>query len=217
LDAVLDGGYTDGELVELQGEAAVGKSQACLAAAAAAAVAGCRVLYFDTSGAFSAKRVLELANLTGSSGDEQRAMLGRIEVRRLFDIHELIGQLHAAHHTIAAESGGGCGTRLVVVDSLAAVALPVLSARHGQGHALLASVGRTLLKLAHELALTALVTNFSTRGRHGEPSKPALGASWVSGPSMRLLFQLGGGPTRCTVTVVKSNRLPVGIQADVAF
>ena len=46
-------------MTELTGEAGSGKTQLCLSAAASAAALGHRVVYLDTGGGFSAKRIKE--------------------------------------------------------------------------------------------------------------------------------------------------------------
>lgn len=63
LDVLLDGGVYGGEMVEIEGEVATGKTQLCLAAATRAAQQNHRVLYIDTSGSFSPSRILMLAGI----------------------------------------------------------------------------------------------------------------------------------------------------------
>ena len=60
---LLDGGVYGGEMVEIEGEVATGKTQLCLAAATRAAQQNHRVLYIDTSGSFSPSRILMLAGI----------------------------------------------------------------------------------------------------------------------------------------------------------
>ena len=210
LDSMLEGGFHVGELVEIIGSAAAGKTQACLAAAAAAAQHGRAVLYIDSNGSFSALRVLEQAGIsaTQDGGGPAAALLAHIHVQMVFDIHELLQALHHFGQKLAA---GEAEVALLVVDSIASLALPTLSSSHDQGHTLLTAAGRTLLQIAHDHNAACLVTNYVVFSRdQAGRGKAALGNSWVSIPSMRLVFEKASD-TDTYAEVLKSTRLPAGL------
>ena len=215
MDALLEGGLYSGELIELEGEVASGKTQICLAAAATTAMNGHRVLYIDTSGSFCPNRIL---GLTGLDADEeldpaQIEFLSLIAVKEVFDIHGLVELLDSTYHTFVSSSDPSVHLpHLIIVDSLAAVAQPALSSQHAQGHALLSYVGRILGRIAHECALATMVTNFTLPNRQDGAAKPALGVSWSGVPSTRLWFRRDpSAEGLIDVTIVKSNRLAVGL------
>jgi len=60
LDALLEGGLREGQVLELYGDSGSGKTQLCLSACAQTIARGERVLYIDTSNAFTATRLLSI-------------------------------------------------------------------------------------------------------------------------------------------------------------
>jgi hypothetical protein len=138
LDGLLEGGLYSGELIELEGEVASGKTQICLAAAATTAMNGHRVLFIDTSGSFCPNRIL---GLTGLDADEELdpariEFLSLITVKKVFDIHGLVEVLDSTYRTMTLQAGStdpAHTPHLIIVDSLAAVAQPALSSQHAQG------------------------------------------------------------------------------------
>lgn len=224
LDAMLQGGYYAGELVEIIGAASAGKTQACLAAAAAAALQGRAVHYIDTNASFSARRVLQLAGLPDYSAQDagqrqqSKALLSNICVEPAFDIYELLRALGCLSKRLQAKEAAA---DLLIVDSIASLAFPALSTSHDQGHALLSAAGRALLQLAHAHSLACLVTNYAvfSRDQQGQ-AKAALGNSWVGMPSTRLLLQKAAdnhAEGLYVAEVAKSTRLPTGVYTTFAI
>lgn len=60
VDVMLRGGFREGQVTELIGPSASGKTQLCHASAAACAAQGLRVCYVDSSNQFSTSRLLDL-------------------------------------------------------------------------------------------------------------------------------------------------------------
>ncbi len=60
LDTLLGGGLWRGEITELVGQAATGKTQLCLLCSAAVAYASGTVAFIDTANSFSPKRLMQL-------------------------------------------------------------------------------------------------------------------------------------------------------------
>eukprot|EP00729_Bicosta_minor_P027840 gene27840-9331_t len=123
LDVLLNGGVYTAEMVEFEGEVAAGKTQVCMSAAVMSAKQGIQVLYIDTSGSFSPKRLLTMAGLDpdGEHSDADLEFLSRITMEEVFDLHQLVGLLDK---TFLAMSAGQYHKQygIIVVDSLAAVA-----------------------------------------------------------------------------------------------
>jgi RecA/RadA recombinase len=101
VDWLLGGGLATGEVTELFGAPGVGKSQLCMLASASQALfTRGTALYIDTSGQFSAQRVVALANALASreklSLDGCKPRLAqRLWVRNTTTLPELLGELDA--------------------------------------------------------------------------------------------------------------------------
>lgn len=118
IDELLQGGLYSGEITELLGPSACGKSMLCLTAAVFAACdpeSYQRVVFIDTSGVC---QVLRLAELYGHAvaADSRRAavsleaMLSRITVHRVFSLEQLLTTLFTLQSeldTATAASGAG--------------------------------------------------------------------------------------------------------------
>ena len=159
MDTLLAGGLRRGEVVELSGPPASGKTQAwrpqpgalapvhalltcassqlCLSAAAAAALRGHSVVFVDSTRGFSATRLAQLLSAHASSQalsqEVQRRALTSVRCTRVFDVHaalQLVEELR---------SGGGHAAQradrpaLLVVDSVSALLSPLLTTKHAQG------------------------------------------------------------------------------------
>lgn len=222
VDALLFGGLRRGEVVEVSGPPAVGKTQLwcvsqpvvgratshnfsrhSLSAAACAAVGGHAVLYLDTTCGFSAIRLSEILKEWAVRGDVSRVALSRICVATAFDVHELLSLLDGVLRG-DGEGGQQLAPALVVVDSVTAVVSPLLNTKHAQGHALMVSLMYALRAVAEERGCAVLVTNATVSGREGGEGslKPALGETWKSAPHTRLQCMLGwgdGAPNTATV------------------
>ena len=124
-DWLLGGGLPTGEVIEFFGASGVGKTQLCLLASAAQALfTNGSVLYIDTSGQFSARRLMVLANAMASCG---RLPRGSVEPRLQRQVKvltttttlpDLCGELDALaefllrlrQDTAPAKVGGGAPT-----------------------------------------------------------------------------------------------------------
>lgn len=159
MDTLLAGGLRRGEVVELSGPPASGKTQArattplclfhalmrpysqlCLSAAAAAALRGHSVVFVDTTRGFSATRLAQLVSTHASgqalSQEVQRRALTSVRCARVFDVHsalQLVEELRAGggHNHDAAQQADR--PALLVVDSVSALLSPLLTTKHAQG------------------------------------------------------------------------------------
>eukprot|EP00882_Tetradesmus_deserticola_P020824 GHRQ01022507.1.p1 GENE.GHRQ01022507.1~~GHRQ01022507.1.p1 ORF type:complete len:200 (+),score=62.50 GHRQ01022507.1:378-977(+) len=129
LDSILMGGMRETTVTELAGESCSGKTQLCLLAAVTTAQRGERVVYFDTTNAFSAGRARQLC--TTNYGNA--ACLGNIMVVACHSIYALLASLDELA-VQANSSGSGSRPSLIIVDSISALLSPVVgSMQHHQG------------------------------------------------------------------------------------
>ncbi|XP_074119658.1 DNA repair protein RAD51 homolog 4 isoform X1 [Sminthopsis crassicaudata] len=218
LDKLLDSGLYTGEVTEITGAPASGKTQVCLCTAANVAHSlGQNVLYVDSTGGLTASRLLQLLQARTKDEEDQAGALQRIHVVRVFDIFQLMDTLQDLRGSISKQVTSASGpVKIVVVDSVSAVVSPLLGGQHSEGLALMMQLARELKTLARELGIAVLVTNHVTREWENGKLRPALGRSWSFVPSTRVLLQAyegPGAPGGCRVaSLTKSPRQPTGIQ-----
>ncbi|KAL8198771.1 UNVERIFIED_CONTAM: DNA repair protein rad51d [Gekko kuhli] len=222
LDKLLDGGLYTGEVMELTGSPGSGKTQVCLRIAANVSKSLKQgVLYIDSTGGFTATRLLQLLQGRTEAEEGQVGALQRIQVTRVFDAYKLLDVLHEFRSTVAQEQviSASAPVKILVVDSVSAVICPLLGSRQPDGMALMMHVARELKMLAKELGVAVVVTNHVTRDASSGQIKPALGRSWSFVPSTRVLLENSkescGKTSGCRIaSLTKSPRQPVGIQVD---
>lgn len=143
-------------------------------------------------------------------------IVARLAIKHVTSLNACI-RIFYCHHCLDVACHCGC------CRSQSAIR-PALSSQHGQGHALLSYVGRTLLRLADEFCLAVITTNFTSKSRIEAECKPSLGISWAGIPSTRVWLRRDHAATasatggsagaeaslQITATVVKSNRLETG-------
>ncbi|WIA09287.1 hypothetical protein OEZ85_008695 [Tetradesmus obliquus] len=187
LDAILMGGMRETTITELAGESCSGKTQLCLLAAVTTAHRGERVVYFDTTNAFSAGRARQLC----MANYNDTACLGNIMVVACHSIHALLASLDELAAQ-ASSSDPGARPSMIIVDSISALLSPVIgSTQHHQGHVLVAETGRLLRHIADSLKLAVLVTNHvvgSSYGGYGSRAAPGRDSTATTG-------QQGGAAT----------------------
>ncbi|XP_078010959.1 DNA repair protein RAD51 homolog 4 isoform X3 [Phascolarctos cinereus] len=222
LDKLLDSGLYTGEVTEITGPPASGKTQVCLCTAANVAYSlGQNVLYIDSTGGLMASRLLQLLQARTEDEEEQvfrilpgdpkpcfqglvvlslpllisAGALQRIHVVRVFDIFQMLDALQDLRGTISQQVTSASGpVKIVVVDSVSAVVSPLLGGQHSEGLALMMQLARELKTLARELGIAVLVTNHVTRERDSGKLRPALGRSWSFVPSTRVFLEAREGP-----------------------
>jgi DNA repair protein RadA len=85
IDALLSGGFRTGEMVEVYGASASGKTQLAFQAAVIAASGGARVTFVDTEGAFRPERLATMAKRRALSQDN---VLSRVFCKRAATVAE---------------------------------------------------------------------------------------------------------------------------------
>lgn len=215
LDILLDGGTHSGDIIELSGSTSVGKTQLCLLASLCSVVLQQSndefkarrksqlgtVLYVDTANSFSPRRILELFNggerfaPARKLGIKNEDVLSCIRVAKCYDVHDFVALLSNFEHGLEERSSSPFYSRmeLLVVDSIASLLSPVLSMKHSAGQTLMASITRSLRRIAtqHNVAVVLVNHAVSSRNEEGETmgTKPALGKAWQGVPTVRLFLK----------------------------
>ncbi|XP_044850246.1 DNA repair protein RAD51 homolog 4 isoform X2 [Mauremys mutica] len=221
LDRLLDSGLYTGEVTELTGAPGSGKTQVCLSIAVSTSHdLKQNVLYVDSTGGFTASRLLQLAQTRTGDEEEQVEALQKIQVARVFDVYKMLDVLQELRCSVSQQVLSSSGpVKVLVVDSVSAVICPLLGGRQAEGLALMMQLARELKTLARELSMAVVVTNHVTRDGSSGHLKPALGRSWSFVPSTRVLLESregtwGKASTRRIASLTKSSRQPTGIEVE---
>ncbi|XP_067393781.1 DNA repair protein RAD51 homolog 4 isoform X3 [Emydura macquarii macquarii] len=160
LDKLLDSGLYTGEVTELTGAPGSGKTQVCLSIALSTSHSlRQNVLYIDSTGGFTASRLLQLAQSRTEDEEEQVEALQRIQVARVFDIYKMLDVLQELRCSVAQQVMSSSGpVKVLVVDSVSAVIYPLLGGRQAEGLALMMQLARELKTLARELSMAVVPT-----------------------------------------------------------
>ncbi|KAK7087952.1 hypothetical protein V1264_021938 [Littorina saxatilis] len=232
LDELLDGGLYAGELCELAGEAASGKTQVCMrCAVTVATVHAQNTMYIDTCGSFAGQNTLQ--HLPGAHTQEKTTFngpffvllfgemveetLSKINCVKVHDIYTLLSALDDVSSSLKTRTGGQHGNvKLIVVDCVAAIFSPILGGQQMDSLALIEHLGRQLKSMAADCSVACLITNNLTSGVEGE-CQPCLGKVWAHVPHTRVLMGRDScSDTSRKFTVVKSVRVktPVTVLAE---
>eukprot|EP00727_Mastigamoeba_balamuthi_P009058 m51a1_g4775 hypothetical protein (280) ;mRNA; r:28828-30041 len=206
LDRALGGGVRVGEMTQFYGVPGIGKTQLGLQLAACAhiparfgGVAG-QALYIDTEGAFTARRLEQIArglvdHMQRQSQQQQQQQNEGGEVPSVEDVmqgthvlrprghRELLGVVHALPVMLQRLPR----VRLVVLDSLAFAVQHEIEDT-GLRVRLLATIGQLLLRVAQEHNLAVVVMNQMT--------------TRVSGDTAQLVLSLGEAVAHCSSSLV---------------
>ncbi|XP_068188138.1 DNA repair protein RAD51 homolog 4 isoform X2 [Antennarius striatus] len=216
LDKLLDSGLYTGEITELSGGPGSGKSQVCFGVAANVSLRLKQgVVFIDTTGGFTAKRLLQMIQDETEDGREQMEALQRIRVFRPLDVFALLDCLYGLRggelQQASGAGGGGGSVKVLIVDSVSAVISPVLGGKQSEGMSLMTQVASVLKTTAKDFNVSVLVTNHVTWGGGGGGGgelQPGLGASWSHVPRPRILLERVGPSSQRRATLIKSSRRP---------
>ncbi len=145
IDSVLGGGLVPKRINQVYGSSGSGKTNLCLQALVTAVESGKDVVYIDTEGGFSKKRLSQLYK------EDPERLLNNIDFYRVLDFsqqEEVIDELENLE------------TDLIIVDSLTSQYRPELS--NGDAREVNKELGRQvnkLSKIAREKEIPILVTN----------------------------------------------------------
>ncbi|CAJ1063234.1 DNA repair protein RAD51 homolog 4 [Xyrichtys novacula] len=221
LDKLLDSGLYTGEITELSGGPGSGKSQVCFGVAVHISFhLKQSVIFIDTTGGFTASRLLQMLQTETRNTEEQMEALQRIHVFRLFDVYALLDCLYSLRGGgLQQASVGGGSVKAVIVDSVSAVISPLLGGKPNEGMSLMIQVAGVLKTMAKDFNVAALVTNYLTRSGGGEV-QPGLGVSWSHIPRTRLLLErvdkaaVFSPSSLRSATLIKSSRQRCHIRAE---
>ncbi|XP_064425051.1 DNA repair protein RAD51 homolog 4 [Latimeria chalumnae] len=220
LDKLLDLGLYTGEVTELTGSPSSGKTQICLGLAAKVSHdLKQNVLYIDSTGGFAASRLLQMVQSKTDNMEEQTEALQRVKVVRVFSIFEMMDILQGLRNSFSQQFAGVSSTmKAVIVDSVAAVISSILGSKQAEGLSLMMQLARELKMLAKEQSVAVVVTNPVTTDGRGS-MKAALGRSWSSVPSTRVLLRYRDRgevtpSTRRIAMLMKSARQPTNISVE---
>ncbi|KAM6954559.1 DNA repair protein RAD51 homolog 2 [Aplochiton taeniatus] len=209
LDRLLQGGLPRGTLTEVTGPSGCGKSQMCMMLCVLATLPKSMggldsgVIYIDTESAFSAERLVEIAQSRFpdyfASEQKVREMAGRVHLFRELTCQDVLNRLKLLEENIILSKAG-----LVILDSVASVvrkefdtSLPGNLTHRSN---LLGKEAATLKYLAQEFRIPVLLTNQITTHVGDRGSIPsgqgdsvyvtaALGNTWSHSVNTRLIVQ----------------------------
>ncbi|XP_076464005.1 DNA repair protein RAD51 homolog 2-like [Babylonia areolata] len=184
LDRVLHGGISAATITEIAGPAGCGKTQFCMTLSVLAPLPtaqgglGGDVLYIDTEGAFSAKRLLEIGGCRlpeqYSQDGDVRQLASRVHVVHVQSCKDLMNRLEHVEEDIISK-----GVRLLVVDSVASLVRKEFSGVQGGMMCrtdFLAAEAALLKYLAETFSIPVIVTNQITT-RYCPHQSPAVQSS----------------------------------------
>lgn len=221
VDDLLKGGLYIGEVTELVGASASGKTQVCLAMAATfAATLGATVMYLDASNSFSPGRLQRMCY--EYTDDEKQAALVMDNVRCISvkDMDCACQALSAVALGLAKQASPFYRSlRLLIFDSIPGAAQPVLGDRHSRGHAMLSQLGLMLRQLAQDFQMAVLTTNYlvssfpsssssssSSSASSSLSLKPALGLTWAGVADNRIHMRSIGSASASSSTSSSSRK-----------
>ncbi|CAC5400335.1 RAD51L3 [Mytilus coruscus] len=211
-DQILDGGLYTGEVTEVAGEIASGKTQICLSMTASVICHSKQnVMYVDTSGGFCAERLEEILHTKYQQGDNSD-VFSHIRCLQTYDIYSLLSELQQIKVNITQQSDPFySGLKLIIIDNVASVIYPILGGNQLDGHGLIVQLSQLLKPLAVDYSLSVLVSN-NVVVSDGE-KKASLGKVWSHVPHTRILVSSMGDQQRQLV-LVKSSRSRTGQTAN---
>jgi hypothetical protein len=94
VDKYLMGGVRSGEITQISGDEATGKTQFCHSLTVTVAQMGKKVVYLDTESTFNAERIVNITK-TRSPKENPRPVMQLIRVMRVYTVIDLFQVLHA--------------------------------------------------------------------------------------------------------------------------
>ncbi len=211
LDELLGGGIYTGEITEISGEFATGKTQICFQLSVnvqltieKGGLEG-NVYYIDTEGTFSSTRIAQIAK---NNGLEPKDFLKNIAVTRTYNSDHLMFLILNAEKIITQRN-----VKLFIIDSIASH----FRAEYTGGEKLvsrqqavmrLAEILKQLLE-KHDIAIVVTNQVIATIDENifDKSPHPALGFAWAHRPHQRIFLRKGRGPARIA-RMYDSSRLP---------
>lgn len=209
LNSLLGGGLMTGEVVEVCGGWGKGKTSLCLQLALHAALRqGLHTLFIDPSGSVSPSKLAPFIEAFSEEEEVMEKALSRIKITSPADIWSLFRALEKTYHpcitldgsagSSSSNSQGAGKLKLVIVDSLPILVMPLLDGTRKEGLGILNQLAMTLKTLASEQQIAVVVVNNVVQMQNGSSVhksdshpkwKPALGRYWEHMPHTRLFVE----------------------------
>ncbi|GES89480.1 DNA repair protein RAD51 homolog 4-like [Rhizophagus clarus] len=193
IDELLQGGLHPGEITEISGETATGKTQLAFSVTLTTICANKhnKVLFIDTVSTFSAERIRTLFlesdrfDHSREQGMEEDDVMNRIRIAKCFDVYavmEFIEDMRDHLENKEKDDNVYTNIKLIIIDSFAAIFSPLLGVTQTQGHSLMITLTRILRNLAKEYNIAVLMINAAIASKPNNPisvfsstkSKPSL-------------------------------------------
>ncbi|KAK3756082.1 hypothetical protein RRG08_017301 [Elysia crispata] len=239
LDSMLDGGIPLGEVTEFCGAPGTGKSQFCLQLAVNACIPKCiggvegETVYIDTEGSFIIDRLVDIARSAVAHCHQVSVTQGRhgqsqcdLTMEKILEsIHCLYcngyKELMAIILLLQKILSQNQKIKLVVVDNLASLFRQNLNDMNLR-RLLLATLAKTLLKIAADFNVAVVLTNQMTTKiipREGNSHLiPAIGDTWAHVQTNKVVLSVDCHGDRSALLYKASNkketRLPFEINND---
>jgi RecA/RadA recombinase len=166
IDKMLLGGLCLGEVTEILGPTAVGKSQFCLMLTGyIASTTNANVIYIDTSNSFSVSRLSQMhfswIQRATSYVKPIEAALNSIKVVSSFSLlscWDVLSNIRSKLESCREEDDFYSNLRILVIDSIHDILSPILGPA-SIGHSMMAQFARALKALARTFNIAIVVTN----------------------------------------------------------
>ncbi len=211
LDKLLGGGIFTGEITEISGEFASGKTQLCFQLCINVQLPQEKggldggVYYIDTEGTFSSTRIVQMAQ---SSGLDPKKLLSNIAVTRTYNSDHLTFLISNVEQIIKERN-----IKLFIIDSIASHfrAEYIGDGRLVSRQQAVMRLAETMKQLLEKYDIAIVVTNqvIATMDDNlfDKSPHPALGFAWAHRPHQRLLLRKGRDQARIA-RMYDSSRLP---------
>ncbi|XP_068438379.1 DNA repair protein RAD51 homolog 2 [Clinocottus analis] len=228
LDRLLRGGLPRGALTEVTGPSGCGKTQVCLMLSVLATLPkslgglDSAVIYIDTEAAFSAERLVEIAQSRfpdhfGPEEERVLQMAGRVHLFRELTCQNVLDRLDRLEENIISTGAG-----LVILDSVASVVRKEFDTTLPRNllhrSDMLGREASALKYLAHQFNIPVVLTNQVTTHAGGRGSAAAdagfvtaaLGNTWSHSVNTRLIVQYADARQR-QMLIAKSPVAPFAV------
>lgn len=180
LDNILDGGLFAGNIYELCGPSACGKTQLCYSILLNLLITTKKdIVYIDTKNKFSVNRIKQMLKNKCKTNNEINDILNKIHVYSILDIYKLITCLHGLKEKLEP---------IIFIDSLPALYLSFIGFDNNDGLCYINHICSVLKYLCNKNA-TIMVTNLAVKNCDSTNDfKPAIGKYWFHIPNTRLMI-----------------------------
>lgn len=199
LDNLLDGGLLVGNIYELCGPSACGKTQLCYSILLNLIITTKKdIVYIDSRNKFSVNRIKQILKNKNMTNNKINDILKKIHVYTVLDIYNLITCLHGMKKKLEP---------IIIIDSLPALYLSFIGFYKNDGLCYINHICSVLKYLCNKNA-TILVTNLAIKNcDFTNDVKPAIGKYWFHIPNTRLMITIN--QQQMCLSIAKSVYIPL--------